>query len=453
MHKHKYLDQNDILQCRLVCKAWKSAIGAYLENYLAPSGYNPDDDVDSSMPGGVSPACALTRGPAILEVHEQTGWYLSSGQMTSTARFPVQNPFISRYLMLMVPIWMDRNMDYLEKITGMITEYGKEVHHVLLFFDRSYENEMLFATLAYYLRQMPNLRSLAVNFNGLYKASPCISEDKLDWESVTKIALPVLPHLVKLTTSLVPHFIVNLLLQRFTSVKELVVLPDYNDLNNWKGNTNLPSLTSYSCLDDISGFAKSHWPYVDTLSMKFFRHPETHLVTVFDGINKFSRTLRHLTLSFHMEVRPFEKVDAAMLRTLWLHLPRLETLSLSVYRIPLNKIDFILPLKNLRVLNLRYFKKKTTEKAKIARDPGSTTASAGPLEEIIQFTGYANRLYESNIWRLLPHLDTVTVKVITLDHNGFQEVVVDERKGLVKEKVYSRSSYQKLKVEAAADDK
>jgi len=64
--------------------------------------------------------------------------------------------------------------------------------------------------------------------------------------------------------------------------------------------------------------------------------------------------------------------------------------------------------------------------------------------EIIKFENYTNRMYDSNLWKLFPQLEKVTIIVNTSKNYG-KEHIVDAHFGTVlstTQKVYTRDGYK-----------
>lgn len=229
-----------------------------------------------------------------------------------------------------------------------------------------------------------------------------------------------------------------------------------------------PRLVTYDGVsDDCVGLKGAMCPNIGEMRVRHValgRHPfpyRNDLYQVLAKLNSFENTsLRHLFLQLYSSDGPVHKVDSAVGRSVWMNLPNLETLELSLLRVNLKSVDFLLPCRSLRNLSLRYFKKatdpvskpKSTESHGLGAGKSDDASAESGREEIVQFTEYTNRLYESNIWKLFPYLNQVRIEITrvrkVVDAPGMPLRVMWFWEGS-KSKVYTRDEYEGTRKKSA----
>jgi hypothetical protein len=253
-------------------------------------------------------------------------------------------------------------------------------------------------------------------------------------------ALPELPRLRFLYTILIPTETSRILVQRYGHTLESIVMNIFGDptsdyLSGWG---DMPRLR-YLCVTMRGGLRVEErlqtgaWPSLREFYGIHLAIRPGCIPTIFHNINSFGPNLRKMMLFFRSLCGRTMKLEDGAIRGLSLdRLQLLESLTLYVCGLNLGGIDFILPLGSLRQLYLRYVRKRVRDGMAVATTPRSET---------IQFRGYTNTLYDSNIWSLLPALELVDISVSYRqagDVDPWQ--LFDMTKA--KHKVYTRRGYE-----------
>ncbi|CAL8127539.1 unnamed protein product [Orchesella dallaii] len=460
------LDRSDILACRRTHPVWKQAVDIYLQN--RPSHFKLDTFYDPCNDEGEDKDEYLRRESFWLKYMY---WFESSQEiqhfLLRMTDYAGKNPFISRSLTC-----LDNKMDPAESsdmwrsAKALVASFGTEIWHCDFVFSCNHNPIHFYKILRHCLNFMPNLRTFEVCYYGdhhLFNYLEIISLEEL----VRLEPLPRLKSLVKLKVASLPSpVLIEALSRNSLNIEKLQLnkpCPFRNTYEFGQPNRDPPRLTkleelcmalySREDLQMLGMTTSSCWP-LTTLSLEDLSDDRISLHSLFYTVGRFGETLK--TFIYKVSTSNFKKRGATIIGNdpnLRLHLPHLEILKIYAEHVRLGSIDFTLPLVKLKELVLvvedggvgggvgcsgrispwKGGKGRKAGKVFGGGFPGGSGGAAGGCgasggsEGIIRFSGYLNKMYDSNIWEILHNLHTICIKVNTglrpRNNNGHNELV------------------------------
>lgn len=309
------------------------------------------------------------------------------------------NPFLGRHVRFDV-LLSDRinDKEFVDEITETLKLFGKHIWYVTLVFVISMGNVAhvveAYLTLVKWLQSMPNLKYLCLQLNAhearkiiprFISQSPVPTLKQLLVLEVHLLTGPILEHLFA-KNSHIPYFRINSNQDFDKSIS--------GTLDNLKGvgvrytGQNRLNLIKYVGRQCKLEMLHLHEQYEN------FDVPRTFYL-----MNKYwSETLTDITLDI---MNPKDVAKLVQDSKLWqLNLPRLQRLSIRIFS--LYFLDFILPLQNLKTLEVMTI---STDHV----DFYEKYKEMIMLEQNIEFVGFEKKLNESNIWAKLEKLENVKV--------------------------------------------
>jgi hypothetical protein len=208
------------------------------------------------------------------------------------------------------------------------------------------------------------------------------------------------------------------------------------------------------------------WASVEEVRLLHYEVEAESIPIIFQNLNGFGTTLRKVMLILENNLGSRVKLDGQTINSLSLELPLVEELALYISRVNMNRIDFILPMRSLKELDLYWGKRIVDEEKEPGAGPSSSLAISekgengsapnpskpvsanstpeDPSDEVIQFSNYTDRLYESNIWSLFPQLRMVAINIISKPKN---KLGMDFDKAKRKRREYTRDGYKQYCME------
>lgn len=460
-----------MLNCRLLSTKCKGFIDNYLQNFCEYVKVRKAED----------PPLPLLD---VIVVDDMIK--LATFTMWSEIHLSETNPFISRKLTVgltgnVQQVRHDRgaifnfNSLYWVALKDLLHRSGHELRGLVIFFPET-KLDVFYNELCYYLHLVPNVNNVAISLSILdpYRQYPALEMRKLI-KCIRSTPLPELPNLKELRTTYLPFPIVQALITKYGPNLKAVEDRSYFEkpLHAINGShlANLKEFVGCYSKAEIGGnvsFQHMNWPKLEVLKLQFNNVNLAGVPVVFGNINTLGNHLKTLWLTIQRdESKPVLELSDIVLKRLSLDLPHLEHLVFTVGRINLKTIDFLLPASKLKLLKVFYLNytdlaaKKRVE-AKIGSCDLKTLSSLSDVAtsskpcstqsaELIQFSDYVDRLYESNIWKIFPELQYVFIWVITRLNqesagtlNPFCDLCCENVTDTCGWKFYSREEYNKL---------
>lgn len=388
-----------LLKCRLVSKYWNEAVEKCYERPLM-TGITPLIDHLNQRRTIVKPVLGNEIAFSFQSFPEKAHKFCKIMEDSHNGIVWKKNPFLGRHVRFDVLVGeMSDDKAFINDVSKMLRLFGKHIWYITFVFLISPGNVAhvveAYLTLVRWLQALPNLKYLCIQLNA-HEARKILPKfiaknpmPKLEFLKVLEVHLLTGPVLEELITKNypTPYFRINSN-QNFKN-------PMSNIFSNLKGvglrytgeeRGNLIHYIGGQCSLELLHL---HEEYEDFDVIENFRLLNCN----------WSATLVDLTLDI---TRPKDPEKLVRDSKLWqLNLPRLERLSVRIFGIYF--LDFILPLKNLKTLELMTV--SGTKYDEISDKYKETII----LEQKIEYMGFEKRLNESNIWYLLPNLENIKV--------------------------------------------
>lgn len=356
---HNCLNAKDILNSRLVCRKWKREIDTFLER--GSSSFHAGLP-RSSIFGEITLTDLLTVTQFNKAFEDE-----NSKDKTVTLFTDDDNrlPFISRSLTL-GSCTSDEELEtaeFWEQAELTLATHGEKLWHLRLHFCRDLDDYLQFIVLTDLLKLTPNLRSLEILCSPEGNGRSLGLE--INWEG-SRFQLPELPRLELLRTENIDNVRLKSLLEKYSHIHRLQWSTVHAPPENFKGDTIFPNLYFYEALsDDCFHFTGEQCPNVEMLHIRYdnldtIQDPTStsNMKVALENVNAFGKSVRYLLL--HLQPPRFGsilKMDCSVVgrSVVWMNLPHLEILHLSLYQVDLNNIDFLLLCRSLEAIVFRYF--------------------------------------------------------------------------------------------------
>lgn len=392
-----------ILNCRLICQAWKNAIGqlAQITNPDLERFPKPDFSkqfVVSHLLRKSYEFSSISRTEKFLEIFGN----------------PRINPFIGNTIRIIItPIQLsDNDFDlHHSLITTLLQNFGHHIFYCQIYSSSnttSYQAEQLYIKLVEWLWNAPTLRHLAIKF-----------PNSNELHQPRHINLPpMLNNLQSLTLEHVSGSFANALIGNNLHLSKLIINCSLQSIGRIDRHYNFENLESVELsvnARELKDIIVPSWNFknfnlkVVPYSLVGFSH-YSHCVGRDMGCNqildflhaKFDSIVDELEIYLSCEPS-VEKVNELIHDSLAsrLNLSKIRKLNLTVENIC--AADFLLGVKDtLEVLNI-------TWKVIYVNNWGIGYLKEVKQKQQLQVLGYEEKMYESNIWEFFPKLKTVTL--------------------------------------------
>lgn len=416
-----------IFNCRLVCRNWNKSIG------------NLAQEINSKWNWDTKNRDKYTMFQFIPESYE----FSSTDEIDkflNKFKSSIQNPFFGETIVLLVPpIFANYNhveYTFYEKVSILLNLFGKYVAncqiHLTSLSDLTLDSQLTYLNLIDILWTLPNLKHLSI-----------IKYDNILIDQIENLRTPpTLKKLESLSMHSVSGAICNEIVRNNLQVSTLVIEQARHNLQDagylihpFENLVNLELIwcnwNEIGCLKDFNlNFLK-----LKTLKLKYFSVVEDNYPDLLDVFNilstKFGENLEELELAFP-EITGEEnksKIVNDMLE-FRLELPKVKKIDLTVKND--FTFDFLLGMSDsLESLRITSF---------AARQRGmySENYLKAKCNETIQLLSCYDKLYRSNIWKLLPKLKSVELC------DGFNFSWSYNRHDQRKTKTRTRNSFKRL---------
>lgn len=394
-----YLGKKDILNCRRVCKRWRSAVDDFLENHPCHSPATPDaaqigeSDIqrDSVYFPLVSKQLYQIR---FIEPEQMSKFRV---EMESFPRNPLVGRSVSFYSRD-PDEWMMHALHFLSAFGRHIWYFSFESLHAPLRFIQ---------WLRQCLQLLPNLRRLHII--SLLNAPIDVDNDAaiLDelMEDLNVNPMPPLPSLetLEICTQNLPKMIQDTMVATYVRQVRRLQLNEWNEIYSTEETYPLSNLTelhltldSNDCLQNLLAV---NCPVITKLSLTL-RHKGIDLERLFQVMQHFSRRLRVLKVSLSPGASFQDFAEGDILEedegiSVNLHFPQLKTLVLV--NVSSLSYDFLMSMEGIQYLHIETWS-----------GPQDDMDFEDDFVQIHNFLSNDNRMYGSNIWEVFSQLKQFT---------------------------------------------
>ncbi|CAL8124803.1 unnamed protein product [Orchesella dallaii] len=436
-----HLTLKDLLNCRLVCRNWRNGVDNFFQTH--PVHYADVADHERNhihCPYGFRQfrPVDLLKMESFLEENDENPRY-NPFTMTRTV---VYREGERQAITLDADPVENQILRVRAAFKRFLTMCGSEMWHCwMIFTDEDTTQEDIYMLTQSYLELMPNLKTLTIgvlgeNFYRINLTQQSMSPQLM--RLVQSHPLPVLKDLVKLNVDSVPTILEIEMLTKHSHLKKLF----------WKSNTN-HSIQDQETPDEeremkqlevlrICPFTRGNMAKLNLPSLSFNLRvldlyvQNEDLGSVFRSVSRFRQSLRYFNLQFCGDIPEefSENLDLPLVETVKINAqfskvrnidflltcPSLKMLELATSSSVVRQRDVVLPWVSLKKVEMKYHVSPSLSKWSDRTNTSVTVNS----ETIIQFDGWENCMYSSNIWELLPKLEVLKVFIrsdIVEDHD------------------------------------
>jgi len=346
---------------------------------------------------------------------------------------PRPNPFFSGYAAFIDLLSHDTAQvaQRRQLFTQIMKEFGPKIMHLRLSLNDAESVEMsesIYMFVRSLLILTPNLVSLKFEHFLILNNRSYQDFEKNSASSMSHFLksnpLPALEKLVHLNLFHLPFLLEYGLMSKYTNAKSLHCLSFPNENRqvyvDFIGSMVLNGLHTLefepACRQDLTTLESLAWPLKSLKVSPAFKIGDGQDWNfVCKSVSSMSTTLEHFMIeqSFCRNKYITEIIEK-------LELPRLKTFKMNVCNTILTNIDFLLPsCTSLTHLELRThlphipgkLDTNTYEDCWSLLECRRSTEQVNVGEQVIQFFEYVGSMYESNIWKLLPKLETIEINV------------------------------------------
>ncbi|CAL8129062.1 unnamed protein product [Orchesella dallaii] len=380
------LPKHAFLQCRQVCRQWTKELDEHYNSH--PDHLRFAFEKERILDGPPIPQY-ITRFETVSQVRK----------FMEENRSHPGNPFPGRIIYLR---WKDGSIwkpDALQLFQGywkgvgeMLLQFGRHIHFAIIhIFERDMETYLLerFEIVRNYLMNLPHLKRL--KFLGPSRAR--LDEVR---EFLGTNSLPQLADLETLELCGISPFWMDAVLNFCTvpsKIKRLcfdLVAGDYganapNLHDMLQKFTNLEALELTNLTEDYERFGHLRsLGKLTHLSLGFCEGEIREAKPFFEVLEPFGRTLTHLKIKCGLAISNSVRTP--------INLPHLERLHIAEYK---GNLDPLLQLTSLTFLRIDKCIQRTQDKK---------------IKSAIDVYGFEKRMYQSNIWKVMPTLQTIIIR-------------------------------------------
>lgn len=410
-----------ILNLRLVCKDWRVGIDKFYENRdslfapaqsVTPGKLEMDLDFDDERHHDFEVYEVGTWAYYLFDASKRQDQYNIAKFLKhfNESHRPDLNPFVGREVTFEMG-WVDEDFSdadfsrFTSEMTKLLTKYGTHIWFCnfskfqCLDYSSVVENVAVFIQ---WLTLMPNLKVLRIGMG--------LRNDELDDSESLEIktnletrGVHVLPQLEFVSFDYVPEFFITDLLEKNSHINKLELhFGDKVDLNRVPlpnlvhFSYSAASLEEYELLETFGNL----WP-LQTLHIDVADDfPYTPRQRIFKFIETWQNTLTDVAVYLPKAVLEEDKKSVIMENDLRLNLPKATRCRLELPSI--STIDFILPMKSLKLLEIRMNVDREWESVPLHLQTWLKE------NEIIQFSAdWDEDMYTYNIWKLFPKMKRI----------------------------------------------
>ncbi|CAL8128965.1 unnamed protein product [Orchesella dallaii] len=414
----------DIRNLRLVCRTWRTAIDNYIQHH--PCHFQVEE---ASPTTPINHHHGLKIKSATTFSHPE---YLSSFHR-EVSSYTGENPFLSRHVIL-----TDVNRGNVQNSNRLWSEFetllslwGSQIWYFEVVILSDHFFFQIYTNIEECLALMPNLKVLV-----LKSMEPMASRElEVDWLSDLVLVRPLtrLEHLEVFSARLLPTPVMNEALTKFSNVRCLQIDKDNGLRHEYYSydaeNLHLPNLKELSLplitVNDLRTLEKVTWP-LETLTLVV----SCKEVQVDDGqgdlylglditdilscvFNKFGERLKNFTIKLNGHNRWKAPIIQCANISLNLNMTPLllEKLFVRMKCVQMKNIDFVLNFKELKQLSVILDSYQVDPS--LRREKWLQLQKEGEVDAILKFFSYMEHMsmYESNLWELLPNLETLEIKL------------------------------------------
>ncbi|CAL8140925.1 unnamed protein product [Orchesella dallaii] len=425
----RLIERKDVMNMRLVCGGWKASLDEYFQ--MHHTHFEVVSFIDILCPE----KCVLPRTVGFgLNFTKRFGIRHSYHQenqdfMGGNDFIPGVNPFLNRSIsysegaFMIVP-----NLELLAEIRtnfrGVLENFGSHLWHCDLTFllndckfgeedDNDFGAETVYLLACSFLELMPNLKTLKIGcFHSMWfnweKYFSYLKTFPLE-ELISSHPLPQLRDVVTLKFETTVNPLDTAVLRRYSHAQKLLVLSNSSHFTEGVevepiGWIRLEELKVVLKMKREGNIQLEHHRLkpsspIRILSIDYHGGGKKDWILLFTFISHFQDTIQHLGLGLFTRYRFSSKERSPVFPPdgIRMKLPFLETLMIRGGKLNINSLDFIGECLSLKEI---CFAVEITQ----------TVTTEGNASEI-QFHGYLHKMYESNIWRILPKLDIFEVRM------------------------------------------
>ncbi|CAL8130176.1 unnamed protein product [Orchesella dallaii] len=448
----KKFSVNQLLFLRTVCKQWKETVDTFLTstsrvlqeeelsssaNYWKPK----NNDKISTIKKWLYKTYKFDSSQGIARFVQSVHSNFNGNESNNS--FEILNPFISRQVSCIDKCLLGHEIHrqrLRSHISTLLTNFGKFIWYFTLSFE--YERNCSIVYCYYlaqaYLSHLSNVKILFIQSRAEFENDE-VNADAVNQqfeEATRRKPIVTLEHLETLKIDGLPPRIVKEILVKNCHIKKLDLgdqpslftghlrnclwSTELREIKEFKGSTLWAKVLTNDAIPE-----RICWPLEKlNLSIQFnqdIERGEVRLETLFKLVSKFGETLRHLELNLWC----LEGEEGSGLE---LQLPHLETIEIKADRFCFKSVDFLRSLSSLKKLD---FSVKAY----------SLVENASDFNGAIEFNGYFDKMYESNIWDVLCNLEEVIIRentIVSAAVVGSEEVAVTESEECF---MYTREEY------------
>lgn len=396
------ITKKDLLNCRLVCSNWNTAIEKWYDQPIMSGLFPFIDDVKE-------------RQYRVHNSYERANPYTFMcvppfqaqqfiNEFIEKPIGVVKNPFLGRFVVFKLNFTYkaifksEATADISNEITRILESFGHEIWHVVIVIEDEF-NLSPSKAIEYYMKlrswlsAMPNIKSLGLKFRHRHDVDPKVMQ---------KYPLPQLTELIQVKLWNVHPNVMNVVLEKYSQIS-YVQLWELKSLQNLSANvvlnlfTHLKGLYLLGYQQDTSESQNTTGIYNRNGQKMVWSHQHSG-ITSYSQLeiikNYYSKSIQDLALTFCL----YQEADSYNSKNLQLNAPELKRLRL--FTCENLCIDFIHTLVNLEILHIwiehGYASKNNKFKA--------------TSEHKIKFCGFEDRMQQSNIWDVLSKLRVLEVR-------------------------------------------